>query len=121
MEKTAKQTKTYKSVVIRIINWVKKNTIIEPADYSRWYVGVTNNPKVRKQGHKSKFGKEPYCFNPFYARTKNIALEIETYFHQKGMKEKDLKGNVKENSWYVYVFKKNKSFLDKIKTIFEVD
>ena len=81
-------------------------------DYTRWYVGVTNNPLSRKNAHKSILGHEIFFWKHFYCKSKLIALAVEKFFHDKGMLEKDLQGGTASNTYYVYVYKKYPTILD---------
>ncbi|MEI6574769.1 MAG: hypothetical protein WCO63_01170 [Bacteroidota bacterium] len=115
MEKSTptKQTKEYRSAVAKINVWVKKNSSLL-AIYENWYVGVTNNPNVRNKAHKNKNVEEPFFWLCIDTGSQGIALEVERYFHEKGMKDKRLTGGVKDNTTYVYVYKKHLPLIDYI-------
>jgi len=113
MEKNIKpiQTKTAKQVIKLIEQHLKEQSSFK-IDYTRWYCGVTNNPSSRKSNHKAKTKHEPYFWIHYYCRSKNISLAIEKYYHDKGMLETDQKGNVQEDSYYFYVYKKYPTIVD---------
>ena len=62
--------------------------------------------------HKTKIQKNPYAFAYWFVKSLDIASSLETSFHIRGMKDKDLIGNVKENTWYIYVYKIDKTIFD---------
>lgn len=108
---TPLQTETAKKIIRKIEYWVKKNSTISVV-YGNWYVGVTNTPHIRKGQHKIKIETEPYFWQEYNARTKEIALAIESRFHRKGMKESHKTGGVRAESKYVYVYKKYPTIFD---------
>jgi predicted GIY-YIG superfamily endonuclease len=106
----ALQTDTAKNIIREFEKWALKNStgwIV----YSNWYVGITNNPNARKSAHNSANG-HLYFWLEQNARSRRIAEAIETYFHNKGMKEKDLKGGAKDDSKYIYIYKKYPTIVD---------
>lgn len=103
--------KTTTKIKKQIEKYVKENSNFF-VDYSRWYIGVTNNPEIRKNQHKSLNNKEPNFWKHWYCYSKENALEIEKYFHKKGMLETSKTGGVAEDSKYVYVYKKYLTILD---------
>lgn len=103
--------KTTTKIIKQIEAYVKQNSTIY-VNYSRWYIGVTNNPEIRKSQHKSLNNEEPYAWKHWYCYSKENALDIEKYFHQKGMLETDKTGGVADDSKYVYVYKKYPTILD---------
>jgi len=105
------QTKTAKTIKKFINNHVNEHSNFKIV-YSRWYVGVTNNPTNRKNAHKNTNQKEPYFWVHFNCRSKNIALAIEQFYHDKGMLETDHQGGTANDTYYVYVYKKHKTILD---------
>ena len=105
------QTKTAKQI-IRLINRHLSENSSFVIDYTRWYIGVTNNPLARKSSHKSKNQCEVYFWNHYYCRSVNVSLAIEQYYHKKGMLETNLVGNALTNSYYVYVYKKYPTIID---------
>ena len=108
----ALKTKTAKKIIKEIESHTFQNSTFFVV-YENWYCGITNNPSVRKTAHKSKNNKTAFLWECFYARSVNIALAIETYFHSKGMLNTDNKGGYdKEGSKYIYVYKKHPSILD---------
>lgn len=108
---TPLQTETAMKIIRKIEYWVKKNSTISVM-YKNWYVGVTNAPHIRKRQHKTKIETEPYFWQEYNARTKEIALAIETRFHKKGMKESHKTGGVRTETKYVYVYKKYPTIFD---------
>lgn len=104
-------TATAKEIIKDIKRWRMKNSILE-IDYSRWYCGITNNPYTRKNQHKSKNGSDPYAWLELDARSRRIAEAVETYFHDRGMKDSDSKGGSAENSKFIYVYKKRPTWFD---------
>ncbi len=108
---TIPQTKTYKKVKRQIEAWVIKHADGTP-DFTRWYCGITRNTEKRKTAHKRKY-EDLYFFNDWYVHSLEIASALESHFHVvKGMKDKDLLGGVKDDSWYIYVFKANPNIID---------
>jgi|GEM_PF-1249990 len=82
------------------------------SEYENWYIGITNDTKRRKAEHEYKKELETLHFNSWDAGTVQNAVEIEKYFHDKGMKDKASVGNAKKDSIYVYVFKIQPHALD---------
>ena len=107
----ALSTKTAVSIIASIKRWAEKHSTIT-SDYTRWYCGITNHPPSRKSKHKSVNEAEPFVWFEWDAKSRRIAEAIETYFHDRGMKDKDTKGGSSEDSKYVYVYKKHPTFLD---------
>ena len=105
-------TKTYNTVKREIENWVNLNSV--GIIWERWYCGITNNPKIRKTQHKVRIKSKPYFFKAWHAKSLTIASSLETSFHKKGMRNKDLLGNAKANSWFIYVFKEYPTILDEL-------
>ncbi len=103
-------TDTAKSIISKIERWVEKHSTAWVV-YGNWYIGITNNPNARASAHKSANG-HLYFWNEYDARSRRIAEAIETRFHNKGMKERDLKGGARDDSRYVYVFKKHPTIAD---------
>ena len=87
------------------------------SDCANWYVGITNNPSVRKTRHEYEKQLTALYFKSWEADTKANAREIEMHFHKLGMKEKDSEGGTKPNSTMVYVFKIKHNLLDVIGNI----
>lgn len=108
---TPLQTETAKKIIRKIEYWIQKNSTISVA-YENWYIGVTKAPPTRKGQHKSKIETEPYFWQEYNARTKEIAVAIEARFHRKGMKESHKTGGVRIDSKYVYVYKKYPTIFD---------
>jgi len=108
---TPLQTQTAKSIVRKIEYWVKKNSTVY-VEYKNWYVGITNKPHKRKAGHKTNIKAEPYFWQEYNARSRQIAEAIEKRFHDKGMREARHAGGVRMDSKYVYVYKKYPTIFD---------
>lgn len=105
------KTKTYKKVKSDIEDWVKLNSLLSP-DFKRWYCGITRNPLKREMQHKYKLGDSPCFFKAWNVKSLRIASSLETHFHVNGMKDKDMLGNAKYDSIYIYVYKKYPTILD---------
>ena len=105
------KTPTAKTIIKSIEKWVAENSKIA-VDYSRWYVGVTNNEQSRKSKHKSDTGGDIYFWQSFNARSKRIALAVELHFHKKGMLDSHLPGGTAPDTRLVYVYKKRPTILD---------
>lgn len=106
------KTKTAKRIIKEIESHISENSTLYVV-YSNWYCGVTNNSNKRKSGHKTKDNITPALWKCFNARSVKIALDIETYFHKKGMLDTDEKGGYdKTTSKFIYVFKKHTTILD---------
>ena len=106
----ALSTITAKSIIAKIKRWMLKNSTAW-VKYSNWYIGITNNPTARASAHRSANG-HLYFWKEYDAKSRRIAEAIETHFHKKGMKEKDLKGGAKDDSRYIYVYKKYPTIAD---------
>lgn len=96
-------TKLAKSIINSIENHVSDNSP-GATDYSQWYCGVTNKPSVRQSGHKSKRKTNTLYWKSFDAKTKTLALDIEKYFHEKGMLDKHTVGYTVDTTKFVYVY-----------------
>lgn len=68
--------------------------------YSVWYIGVTDNPSERKQGHKNN-NEDVSNWKQWLADTENIARDVEKYFLARGMKG-DTGGG--KDPHYVYIY-----------------
>ncbi len=90
----------------RIRKWVRYHSFLW-VRYSRWYVGITNSPRLRKAQHANANGKKPRHWMVWDAGSCKNALAIERYFgaYGCGMKGGKVKGNAKRNSRFVYVYK----------------
>jgi predicted GIY-YIG superfamily endonuclease len=106
------KTVTAKKIIKEIETYVFENSTLY-VEYSNWYCGITNNPNARKSGHKTNNNKTPALWKHFNARSVKISLKIETYFHKKGMLDTDDKGGYdKDNSKFIYIYKKHPTILD---------
>lgn len=101
---------TAKIIIGKIKRWTLKKSVGWVV-YEKWYIGITNNPNARATTHKSANG-HLYFWKEYNAKSRRIAEAIETYFHKKGMKEKDLKGGAREDSRFIYVYKKYPTIAD---------
>ena len=95
----------------KIKYWVQKNSTVF-IDYSNWYVGITNHPHIRKSQHSINIEGNPYFWQEYIARTREIAEAIEKSFHDRGMKEKRHAGGARSDNKYVYVYKKYPTIFD---------
>lgn len=87
---------------IDIINDIKN--YIGRGDYSSWYVGITNDIERRLFSEHNVDRKQDYwIYRP--ASSKSIAQEVEEFFLEAGM-DGDTGGG-KDDTTYVYAFKKN--------------
>ena len=109
--KSPSSTKTYKKTKTEIEKWVNSHSV-GGSVYSKWYCGITNNPNIRKASHKYNIGIDPYFFNSWCMQSFRLSKALETSFHNAGMLDKDLRGGAKENSWYIYVYKKYPTIFD---------
>jgi len=89
------------------------------AVYRNWYIGVTNNPNVRKAQHENQKQLTALHFQFWEADTKENALEVELYFHELGMLDKHGQGGIRNSSTVVYVFKIKPHALDWILDVLE--
>lgn len=100
-------------IIAEIMAHTQLHAKLVNADHTRWYCGITNNPDARSTAHKSKNGNEPYAWKEWNAKSRRIAEAIETYCHDiLKMKDKDTKGGGKDDSKYIYVYKKHTSIFD---------
>lgn len=106
------KTKTYKSIVAKINAHIRANSTMGYVNYSRWYVGITNDVKIRKSKHNQTFPNNMY-FQFFDAGTMDTANQIEAHFSKnKGTINDSGKGGAKENSIYVYAFKAEPTWVE---------
>ena len=101
-------SQTAQYLIKEIKKWRNNHSLVI-AKNENWYIGITNNPDARKKQHESKAKKENFdvsYFTVWNAKTINIALAVETYWHERGMLETDIKGNYENNSIFIYVYKK---------------
>lgn len=102
----------YQEVRSAILKWVRENSTFT-SDYARWYVGVTKNPSQRQAAHNSKMPNGTLYWKHFYVASSKIASDLETELHiNYGFLETDKKGNIQNDSKYIYVFKKHPTIVD---------
>ena len=82
------------------------------SSYSNWYIGVSNNPLVRKAQHEYSKQLTAMHFQYWELDRKEDALEVEEYFHYLGMADKKGAGGVRSSTTTVYVFKISPHILD---------
>jgi len=68
--------------------------------YSSWTIGITNDPKRRKEEHEND-GKKVGMWKDWKANSEKIARNVEKYFQDKGMKGGEGGG---DKPTYVYIF-----------------
>ncbi len=105
------KTPTYRKAKKEIEQWVSDNSILV-INNKLWYCGITKNPKIRKAQHMRAIGGKPYFFKAWCVKSLRIASSLETSFHNLGMGDKDFLGGAKDDSWYIYVYKKYPTALD---------
>lgn len=88
--------------------------------YRNWYIGITNNTGIRKAQHIREKKTKALYFHFWDAGNKETAIEIEKYFHTKGMKDKDSVGGAKSTSSYVYIFKISTTIADDLAHLFGI-
>lgn len=69
-------------------------------DYKIWTIGITEDPKRRKDEHEAE-GKDVKYWHDWKADTEAIARSVEAYFLDKGMKGSTGGG---DHPTYVYRF-----------------
>ena len=99
-----------KSIISKIEKWVSDYSIFG-TNYGKWYVGVTNDPKIRRAAHNhvnkaDLLASSTFAWSVYDTGSVDLACAIETHFHEKGMLDKDSKGGIKSSTKYVYVYKK---------------
>ena len=87
--------------------------------YKNWYIGITNDPAIRKAQHEYQKELTAMHFQWWEADSLDNALEIERHFHDLKMQDKHGAGGAKKNSTMVYVFKIDYHLLDLILTTLE--
>lgn len=80
--------------IIKVIE--EKVMSFNPAKYSVWTIGITNDPDRRKTEHDN-----PKYWTQWTADNETIARNVEEHFLHKGMKGGSGGG---ENPTYVYIF-----------------
>lgn len=84
-----------------IINAIEKRVqSAKTKKYSIWTIGITNDPKRRRDEHEND-GKNVKYWSHWTADSESIARKVEQHFLDKGMKGG---GGGGENPRYVYVF-----------------
>lgn len=99
-----KKSKTYRSLVARINRHIDRHSLLVP-DYSKWYVGITNNPRRRYSEHSKEFGFGIQNYAVFYAYTKKTASQVEDFFSKKGTANAPGSRGATDESRWVYVYK----------------
>lgn len=87
-------------------------------DYSKWYIGITNNVTVRRGQHRREKQVDTLYFAYWNAGTKAIAASIEKHFHKLGMKDEHGMGGAIASSRYVYVFKIRTNWMEDLESLF---
>ena len=101
---SALSTETAKSIIGQIERWVAENSTGRVV-CENWYVGITNYPYARASAHQLADGQLKF-WKVYDAKSRRIAEAIETFFHDKKMQGKDVKGGAKDDSRYIYVYLK---------------
>jgi predicted GIY-YIG superfamily endonuclease len=70
------------------------------SNYSSWYIGITANPKQRREQHEAD-GKDTKYWREWKADSETAARNIEAYFLEKGMKGGEGGG---DKPTYVYIY-----------------
>ena len=73
---------------------------IDSSSYSIWTIGITDDPKRRRDEHEAE-GKNVKYWSAWKADTETIARNVEAHFLDKGMEGGTGGG---EHPTYVYVF-----------------
>ena len=91
----------------KIKRWVRAKSLFW-IRYSKWYVGITNNPNLRLSQHRTGKLRKPRFFMAWDAESLFNARTIEKHFGQlgKGMKGGKALGNVRKTTHWVYVYKR---------------
>jgi predicted GIY-YIG superfamily endonuclease len=88
--------------------------------YSNWYIGITNNVKIRKAQHQKNKNIAALHFKAWNTDTKKNAIEIEKHFHALGMRDKASIGGAKDSTTYVYIFKVKTNIADDVAYLFGI-
>jgi hypothetical protein len=108
---TPLQTQTAKSIIRKIEYHVFKNSTAWIV-WSNWYIGITNKPHRRKSQHIVDLKGKPFFWVEYNARSRDIAESIEKRFHDKGMRDARHAGGARNDSKFVYVYKKYPTIFD---------
>jgi hypothetical protein len=73
-------------------------------NYSRWYIGITNDLQRRKREHNKNDFFEDHIFCSWKANSKEIAEEVEKWGKAQYMQGDT--GGGREESIYVYIFER---------------
>lgn len=80
-----------------------KNSIgLIPKSFGSYYCGITNNVDRREGEHKANY------LGYVKAKNADAAKRLEARMNEEGFDTGDQLGNGREDSVYVYVYKKNK-------------
>ncbi len=90
----------------KINRHIDQHSLLVP-NYSKWYVGITNNPRRRRKEHDAEFGIGIQNYAVFYAYTKKTASQVEDFFSRKGTANALGSRGVTEDSRWVYVYKES--------------
>lgn len=96
---------TTTSIKSQITKHIKSSMGSENPRLKYWYVGITNSLNRRKAEHKIST-LEIKFWKTFDAESMENANSIESYFSNKGTSNRPSKNGAKEDSKFVYVFKK---------------
>lgn len=84
-----------------IINAIEQRiSSAKKKDYSIWTIGITDNPKERKEQHKNE-GKDVQFWLEWKTESEADARDIEKYFISKGVNGGT--GGI-TNATFVYIF-----------------
>lgn len=89
-----------------IRKWARKHSFLW-INYSKWYVGITSNPNLRKAQHRSGKWFKPRYWQAWNAGSLGKARSIEKAFGELGigMQGGKVLGNVRKSTVWVYVYK----------------
>ena len=102
MEPIRMRNKTQRAIV----RWLRGHSLIW-ISYSRWYVGITNNPDRRKRQHEERLKRPVKAWATWNVGRLKSARDLEVHFGANGlgMKGGDRLGNVMNNTTWIYVFR----------------
>lgn len=98
-----------------VMRWVQKYSNDSNVDLSAWYCGITPQSDIdgleKLLQHK---GIKSICYRRWFANDANAAQEIVGFFAKNGMKTKPLKGGVRNEAKFIYIFKSQPSVNEEI-------